>query len=44
MLAKGNEVRLNKDAGYLVRTKGAEVDEGGVSAGYACLNSLVRER
>jgi glutathione synthase len=44
LLAKGNEVRLNKDAGYLVRTKGAEVDEGGVSAGYACLNSLVRER
>ena len=44
LLAKGNEVlRLNEDAGYLVRTKGAEVDEGGVSAGYACLNSLVQE-
>ncbi len=43
LLANGAEVRLNEDAGYLVRTKGESVDEGGVSAGYACLNSLVRE-
>ena len=43
LLAKGEEVRLNEDAGYLVRTKGELVDEGGVSAGYACLNSLLRE-
>jgi hypothetical protein len=26
--------------GYLVRTKSADLDEGGVCAGYACLNSL----
>lgn len=27
-------------SGYLLRTKGAEVDEGGVATGFAVLNSL----
>lgn len=31
---------INQDVGYLVRTKAADVNEGGVCAGYACLNSL----
>ena len=30
----------NNDIGYLVRTKSENVNEGGVSAGFACLNSL----
>lgn len=39
-LAEDREIIENRDAGYLVRTKSAEIDEGGVCAGYACLNSL----
>lgn len=31
---------LNSYCGYLLRTKGAAVDEGGVAAGYSVLNSL----
>ncbi len=38
--AEGNRLIENRDAGYLVRTKSADMDEGGVCAGYACLNSL----
>ena len=34
---------LNLDAGYLVRTKGHQVREGGVTAGFAYLNSLIAE-
>lgn len=33
------EVLVNEHAGSLVRTKSFSVDEGGVCAGYACLNS-----
>ncbi len=33
-------IRFNRDTGYLVRTKAADQNEGGVCAGYACLNSL----
>ncbi len=36
----GNDIRFNRDVGYLVRTKSADQNEGGVCAGYACLNSL----
>ena len=36
----GDKVGFNKDIGYLVRTKAADQNEGGVCAGYACLNSL----
>lgn len=39
-LAEGNKIIENRDIGYLVRTKSADKDEGGVCAGYACLNSL----
>ncbi len=39
-LAKENDILLNQDVGYLVRTKAADQNEGGVCAGYACLNSL----
>lgn len=42
-LADESEALLNLDAGYLVRTKGHEVREGGVTAGFAYLNSLVAE-
>lgn len=42
-LADENEVLLNLDAGYLVRTKGHQVREGGVTAGFAYLNSLMSE-
>ncbi|MCZ6646302.1 MAG: glutathione synthase [SAR324 cluster bacterium] len=41
LLANGKEILLNKDAGYLVRTKHHQVKEGGVSAGYGHLDSLI---
>ena len=39
-LAKEEEIIQNHDVGYLVRTKAAHQNEGGVSAGYACLDTL----
>lgn len=39
LVCKGNEVYLNDYAGYLVRTKSADSNEGGVAAGYAVLDS-----
>ncbi|MBF0276664.1 MAG: glutathione synthase [SAR324 cluster bacterium] len=39
-LTEGGVNRINRDVGYLVRTKMADQNEGGVSAGYAYLNSL----
>ncbi|MBF0352386.1 MAG: glutathione synthase [SAR324 cluster bacterium] len=42
-LSEHNRIIRNEDAGYLVRTKSIEHDEGGVSAGYAGLNSLYFE-
>ena len=39
--ADNGVLQSNKDAGYLVRTKGENINEGGVCAGFACLNSLV---
>lgn len=39
-LSDGKEILMNQDVGYLVRTKAAAQNEGGVSAGYACLNTL----
>ncbi|MGK5094605.1 glutathione synthase [Deltaproteobacteria bacterium TL4] len=42
-LAERGLVLRNEDAGYLVRTKAAHLHEGGVCAGYACLNSLFLE-
>lgn len=40
-LAEGERVHINRDAGYLVRTKGHETHEGGVSAGFGFLDSLL---
>ncbi len=42
-IADGDRLIENKDIGYLVRTKSADENEGGVCAGYACLNSLCFE-
>ena len=38
--AENGEVIKNRDAGYLVRTKGINMNEGGVCAGFACLNTV----
>jgi glutathione synthase len=40
---EGTAEKLNADAGYLVRTKDADSREGGVSAGFGYLSSLIRE-
>lgn len=40
MVRHGREVVVNKAAGYLVRTKAAASDEGGVAAGFAVLDSV----
>jgi len=39
-LHDGHSIRFNKDIGYLVRTKSADTNEGGVCAGHAFLNVL----
>ena len=39
--AQSGELRLNMPVGHLVRTKASNVNEGGVVAGFACLNSLI---
>jgi glutathione synthetase len=38
--AENGKIKNNLDAGYLVRTKAINVNEGGVSAGFACLNTI----
>ncbi len=38
--AENGVVESNEDVGYLVRTKAENINEGGVCAGFACLNSL----
>ncbi len=40
--ADNGVVESNEDVGYLVRTKAENVNEGGVCAGFACLNSLTK--
>lgn len=42
LLARGDELRFNRGAGYLVRTKSRDQDEGGISAGAGHLDSLIR--
>ena len=37
----GGQVLLNEQAGHLLRAKLADVDEGGVCAGFAVLSSPV---
>ncbi len=39
--AQSDDLRINMPVGHLVRTKVSNVNEGGVVAGYACLNSLI---
>jgi hypothetical protein len=34
------EVVRNEEAGYLLRTKGDQSEEGGVAAGYGCMDSV----
>ncbi len=41
LLADGETEHLNRDVGYLVRTKAADSREGGVSAGFGHLSSLI---
>jgi len=38
-LRVGDAVRVNETVGHLVRTKTATSNEGGVAAGFACLDS-----
>lgn len=42
LVAQGDRILTNQAAGYLVRTKLADMNEGGISAGYGHLNSLVK--
>jgi glutathione synthase len=42
LIAYGDRILTNQAAGYLVRTKLGEMNEGGISAGYGHLNSLVK--
>jgi glutathione synthase len=37
---KGGKVLLNEEAGWLLRTKGRESEEGGVAAGFGCVDSV----
>ena len=37
---KTKEVKFNEEAGYLLRTKGDKSEEGGVAAGYGCMDSV----
>ena len=43
--AKGNKsgegIKVNKEAGWLLRTKGSESEEGGVAAGFGSVDSVV---
>jgi glutathione synthetase len=41
LLAQSGDLRINMPLGHLVRTKASNINEGGVVAGYACLNSLI---
>ena len=42
LFARGDDIRLNRGVGYLVRTKAADQDEGGISSGAGHLDSLAR--
>jgi glutathione synthase len=37
---ENGEILENDEAGWLLRTKGREVDEGGVAAGFGCVDSV----
>ena len=40
-IAENGLIIRNQDVAYLVRTKSEKIKEGGVCAGFACLNSLI---
>ena len=40
-LSNGVDVKADKYAGFLLRTKLEGVDEGGVATGFSCLNSVI---
>ena len=42
LVAHGDRILTNRAIGYLVRTKLSDMNEGGISAGYGHLNSLVK--
>lgn len=42
LVARGDRILTNRATGYLVRTKLNDANEGGISAGYGHLNSLVK--
>ena len=44
LVAYGDRIITNQAAGYLVRTKLSDANEGGISAGYGHLNSLVKTK
>ena len=37
---QAGEVQYNEEAGYLLRTKGDKSEEGGVAAGFGCMDSV----
>ena len=39
IISRGKEIYLNEYAGYLIRTKSTDSNEGGVAAGYAVIDS-----
>ena len=39
IFSRGDEILLNKEIGYMVRTKTTEHDEGGISSGSAAFDS-----
>ncbi|KAH6654564.1 hypothetical protein BKA67DRAFT_623803 [Truncatella angustata] len=38
--SEGRGIQLNEQAGYLLRTKGDQSEEGGVAAGFGCMDSV----
>ena len=40
-IMKGVDILSNYEAGYVLRTKGRESEEGGVAAGFGCIDSCL---
>lgn len=38
---RGVDMRVNREVGWLLRTKGVDSEEGGVAAGFGCVDSVV---
>lgn len=43
VIADYEDIKVNEYAGYLLRTKASDANEGGVAAGFAVLDSLYLE-